>query len=84
MPHYENIARTEAVRRILRGHQDENEAHDLLFLESWAVQPAADIAAMLRARQIRRANPGLVTEIREERRRGHPLSDVERAGLRRS
>ena len=84
MPHYENIARTEAVRRILRGHNDENEARDLLFLENWAVQSATDIAAMLRARQIRRVHPGLVTEIREERRRGHPLSDVERAGLRRS
>ena len=82
--HYDQAARTEAVRRILRDNRDENEARDLLFLESWACHPATDIAAMLRARQIRRANPGLVTEIREERRRGHPLSELERAGLRRA
>ena len=80
----EEHARTEAVRRILRNTSGESCADDLLFLESWESARAGDIAATLRARQIRRAYPGLVTEIRAERQRGYPLSEFERASLLRS
>lgn len=81
MRHFHEYARTEAVRRALRANPDQHSAEDLLFLESWESAGAGDVAAMLRARQIRRANPGLAAEIREERRRGHPLSEFERAFL---
>jgi hypothetical protein len=78
---YHENARTEAVRRALRATPDQGSAEDLLFLETWESARAGDVAAILRARQIRRANPGLVTEIREERRRGQPLSEFKRAIL---
>ena len=81
MPISNEYARTEAVRRALRAKPDQGSAEDLLFLENWESARADDVAAILRARQIRRANPGLITEIREERRRGHPLSEFERAIL---
>ena len=81
MRYYDEYARTEAVRRALRAKPDQDSAEDLLFLEHWENARAGDVAAIFRARQIRRANPGLVAEIREERRRGHPLSEFERAVL---
>ena len=81
MRYYDEYARTEAVRRALRATPDQHSAEDLLFLETWESARAGDVAAILRARQIRRANPSLVAEIREERRRGHPLSEFERAIL---
>ncbi len=73
--------RTEAVRRALLASRDLPTASDLLFLEMWSAQPATDIAAMLRAAQIRRANPALAAEIRAELVRGRPLSEHERAVL---
>ncbi len=39
---------------------------DLLFLENWERNPAPGTAAALRIGQIRRANPRLAAEIREE------------------
>ncbi len=75
MLRYAENASTEAVRRALRGTTDQNRADDLLFLESWESMRAGDVAATLRARQIRRANPGLVAEIRAERRSVTTRSD---------
>ena len=58
--------RTEALRRALRHVDDEAAAADLLFLEDWQAQRRPDIAASLRASQIRRANPALAAEIHAE------------------
>jgi len=58
--------RTEAVRRALRQVSDEAAAADLLFLEHWETARGSDIAAMLRASQIRRANPALAAEVHDE------------------
>lgn len=58
--------RTEAVRRALRHVNDEAAAADLLFLEHWETARGSDIAAMLRAGQIRRANPRLAAAIHAE------------------
>jgi hypothetical protein len=58
--------RTEALRRALQHVQDEASAADLLFLEYWQAQRIPDIAASLRASQIRRANPVLAAEIHAE------------------
>ncbi|MCQ8242119.1 hypothetical protein [Rhizosaccharibacter radicis] len=44
---------------------------DLMFLENWERDPAPDIAASLRASQIRRANPDLAAAIRSELCPGH-------------
>ena len=74
--------RTEAVRRALRSEGAVGAlAADLLFLELWESRPALEVAATLRAGQIRRANPHLAAEIRAEIRRGRPLTDPERAAL---
>ena len=56
-------------------------AADLVFLEAWEHQTPADIAATLRAAQIRRANRSLAAEIRAELRHGRPLSETEREAL---
>lgn len=72
---------TEAVRRALRGARDEPTAADLLFLEAWETAPVANVAATLRAGQIRRANPVLAAEIRAELRQRRPLTEPERAAL---
>ena len=45
---------------------NEAAAADLLFLEYWQAQRCSDIAASLRASQIRRANPTLAAEIHAE------------------
>jgi hypothetical protein len=58
--------RTEALRRALRQVRDEAAVADLLFLEYWQTQRSSDIAACLRASQIRRANPALAAEIHAE------------------
>ncbi len=58
--------RTEAVRRALQGARDQAAAADLLFLEYWEMQRTPDLAAMLRASQIRRANPVLAAAIHAE------------------
>jgi hypothetical protein len=58
--------RTEALRRALRLVHDKGAVADLLFLEYWQTQRSSDIAACLRASQIRRANPTLAAEIHAE------------------
>ena len=58
--------RTEAVRRALRQVSDQAAAADLLFLEHWETARGCDVAAMLLASQIRRANPVLAAEIHAE------------------
>ena len=60
--------RTETVRRALQSARNSSEAADLLFLEMWEMQSALDVAATLRAGQIRRANPALAAELRAELR----------------
>jgi hypothetical protein len=60
--------RTEAVRRALRTAHDETLVSDLLFLEAWEMRNSLDLAATLRASQIRRANPRLAEEVRAELR----------------
>lgn len=72
--------RTEAVRRALHAGGGALAA-DLVFLEAWESQAPHDVAATLRAAQIRRANRSLAAEIRAELRRGRPLSEAERAAL---
>jgi hypothetical protein len=72
--------RTEAARRALQGGGHALAA-DLVFLEAWASHPPHDIAATLRAAQIRRANRGLAAEISAELRFGRPLNEAERAAL---
>lgn len=76
-----NFARTEAVRRALSASRDAVTASDLLFLEAWEAAPMADVAATLRAGQIRRANPTLADEIRAELSGKRLLSETERATL---
>jgi hypothetical protein len=58
--------RTGALRGALRRVRDEASAADLLFLEAWEIMPSSSIAAMLRVAQIRRANPELAVQIRDE------------------
>jgi hypothetical protein len=58
--------RTEALRRALQLVDNAAAAADLLFLEYWQAQRCPDIAASLRASQIRRANPTLAAEIHAE------------------
>jgi hypothetical protein len=62
----QNGPRTQALRRALQQINDEAAAADLLFLEFWQSQRVPDVAASLRASQIRRANPTLAAEIYAE------------------
>lgn len=62
----ESYPRTEAVRRALAAARDHAAAADLMFLEYWVTHPSRDLAATLRAGQIRRANPTLAEAIRQE------------------
>lgn len=57
--------RTEALRRALRECAAASAA-DLLFLEAWEAEPVPGAGAALRVGQIRRANPTLAAEIRDE------------------
>jgi ATP/maltotriose-dependent transcriptional regulator MalT len=57
---------TEAVRNALRITRDPAVAADLLFLEAWELYRPRDLGAILRAGQIRRANPTLAAEIQAE------------------
>ena len=59
------MPRTEALRRALQT-QDRQAVADLVFLENWEAQPPSSLAAVLRAGQIRRANPELAAAIRAE------------------
>lgn len=78
---YMPVPRTAALRRVLRQVRDETSANDLLFLESWELNPAPGAGPALRVGQIRRANPALAAEIRAELDRGRPLTEAERAAL---
>ena len=55
---------TQAARRALQSLNDDGAVDDLRFLENW--QAAPSLGAMLRAGQIRRANPRLAAEIEAE------------------
>jgi hypothetical protein len=57
---------TLAVSLALRETHDPRVRSDLLFLEAWEMQRPANLAATLRAGQIRRANPDLVEAIERE------------------
>ena len=59
---------TRAVSLALRDMRDPMARSDLLFLEAWQISRPANLAATLRASQIRRANPRLVAEIERELR----------------
>lgn len=66
--------RTAILRRtLLERPRSSGAVADLLFLEAWEAQLADGIAAILRARQIRRANPALAVGIRGELARVRPL-----------
>ena len=77
------LPRTAALRRALRDVRDDAFATDLLFLESWELDPAPGAGSALRVGQIRRANPALAAEIRTELDRGRPLTAAERSALSR-
>jgi hypothetical protein len=67
--------RTAILRRTLLGRpRSPGAVADLLFLEAWEAQLADGIAAILRARQIRRANPTLAVGIRGELARARALA----------
>jgi hypothetical protein len=57
---------TLAVSLALRDAHDPRARSDLLFLEAWEMHRPANLAATLRAHQIRRANPDLVEAIERE------------------
>lgn len=57
--------RTQAARRAVQSLND-GAADDLRFMENWQRQESPSLGAMLRARQIRRANPILAAEIEAE------------------
>ncbi len=61
---------TQAVRRALRSVHEPVTAADLLFLEAWEIEAPRDLATLLRAGQIRRANRALAAEIEAELKAG--------------
>jgi hypothetical protein len=60
--------RTAAVRHALQRAHCDSAIADLLFLEAWEASPTAEVAAVLRVAQIRRANPQLADAVRGELR----------------
>ncbi len=74
--------RTEALQRVLASMGDQRSVDDLVFLESWEIEPAPGPAAALRVCQLRRANPELAAEIRAELAKRSPLTVAEREALR--
>lgn len=76
-----HVPRTEALQRVLLGIADRRKADDLMFLESWEIEPEPGAAAALRVHQLRRANPELAAEIRAELAKRSPLTAAERAAL---
>jgi hypothetical protein len=54
------------MRRALQAAECATAVADLLFLEAWELARPVDLASMLRARQIRRANPQLSDEMHRE------------------
>ena len=73
--------RTATIARALAGTRSHTASDDLLFLEAWERGASTDLSAMLRAAQIRRANPALAAELRAEPSRGRPLTGEERRVL---
>lgn len=65
---YEKMAQpiTTAIRTRLHGVRDEATIDDLLFLERWEMLPSPNMGTVLRAAQIRRANPKLAAALRAE------------------
>lgn len=61
---------TQAVRRALSCVHEPVTAADLLFFEAWEIEAPRDLATMLRAGQIRRANRALAAEIEAELKAG--------------
>lgn len=59
-------AHTDAARRALAGVVDRLAVADVRFLEDWERRPVFGSAAMLRMRQLRRAQPALAAEVRAE------------------
>lgn len=59
---------TLAVSLALRETHDPRARSDLLFLEAWELHRPSNLAATLRAGQIRRANPNLAEAIERELR----------------
>ncbi|HEX2941498.1 MAG TPA: hypothetical protein VHO91_10655 [Rhodopila sp.] len=57
---------TFAVREALRDVRDSAIESDLLFLEAWEMFPSMDLGTVLRASQIRRANPSLAAALDRE------------------
>lgn len=72
---------TVTIARALAGTRSHTASDDLLFLEAWERGASTDLSAMLRAAQIRRANPALAAELRAELSRGRPLTGEERLVL---
>lgn len=68
---------TRAVRRALQNVNDTRMEDDLLFLEAWEIHPSHHLGVILRASQIRRANPGLAAEISAELKSGRPARDLD-------
>ena len=57
---------TQAVSRALSAIEDPRARDDLFFLEAWELRRPTDLGAVLRAGQIRRANPDLAAAIARE------------------
>lgn len=66
MGEIDKLPATRAVSVVLRQTQDPGARADLLFLEEWQRNARPNLAATLRAGQIRRANPGLAAAIERE------------------
>jgi len=57
---------TSAVRNVIMLANDPAMLSDLLFLERWERAPSPGMGSVLRAAQIRRANPALAAAVRAE------------------
>jgi hypothetical protein len=74
--------RTAVLRRVLLARPlGRDTVDDPLFLEAWESRPSADIAALLRVRQLRRAHPALADAITEELARARRSPPTGGAGL---
>ncbi len=62
--------RTQAVVRALHTQHAARALDDLLFFEAWERNPSNELGTLLRAAQIRRANPGLAAAIQAELKAG--------------
>lgn len=72
---------TATIERALANTSSHTASDDFLFLEAWERRASPDLSALLRAGQIRRANPALAAELRAELSRGRPLTQAERRSL---